>query len=75
MMLKKKIKSECLMPLLYQFNKKMVSEQMASTFSISERTGKDQPVIGKEKVTEYFCSLNTFNLTEPNGLILGYFQN
>lgn len=29
------------MPLLYQFSKKMVSEQMASTFSISERTAQD----------------------------------
>lgn len=56
------------------FGKKMESEQMASTCSLSEQAVQDQPVIGKEQVTEYLGSLNTFNLTGPNGLILGYFQ-
>lgn len=55
------------------FSKKMESEQMASTFSLSEQAVQDQPVIGKEQVTEYFGSLNIFNLTGPNGLSLGYF--
>ena len=56
------------------FSKKMESEQMASTFSLSEWAVQVQPVTGKEQVTEYSGSLNTFNLTGPNGLILGYFQ-
>lgn len=52
------------------FSKKMESEQMASTFSLSEWAVQVQPVIGKEQVREYLSSLNTFNLTGPNGLIL-----
>jgi len=57
------------------FSKKMESEQMASTFILSEQAAQVQPAAGKEQVTEYFGSLNTSSLTGPNGLILGYFKN